>query len=119
MKQTFEMNPIYIIRSTLGFSQEYVASQLNITQQNYSRLEKKPENITLKRLLQLADIFHVDTCELIPSNKRKETSEQSAIHRLFPELFLQKESYEKQINELKEEIEFLKNIVRSYTDSPK
>lgn len=113
------MNIIYLIRSSLGFSQEYVASQLNVTQQNYSRLEKNPDSISVKRLRQLAKIFNVDVHALIPSIKTTKNLEKTPLDKVFPEVFIQKEIYENQINELKEEIEFLKNIIRSYTDSPK
>ena len=41
---------IRLIRESKGYSQEYMASQLNITQQAYSRLEKQPETITLRYL---------------------------------------------------------------------
>ena len=113
------MNLLVVIRTSLGFSQEYVASRLNISQQNYSQLEKKPEKLTIQRLEQLAQIFNVDVSQLLPSKKENIPLENIDFKKLFPDIYLQKDAYENQINELKEEIEFLKNIVRSYTDSPK
>ena len=50
---------IRLIRESKGYSQEFVASKLYITQQAYSRLEKNPESITLKRLRDLAKILDV------------------------------------------------------------
>jgi transcriptional regulator with XRE-family HTH domain len=41
---------IRLIRESKGYSQDFVASKLYITQQAYSRLEKNPENMTLKSL---------------------------------------------------------------------
>jgi len=113
------MNIIYLIRTSLGFSQEYVASQLNITQQNYSRLEKNPDSISVKRLKQLAEIFNVDVHTLIPSHKAYKHLKNSPVDRVFPEVFIQKEIYENQIRDLKSEINFLKDVVRSYTETHK
>lgn len=47
---------IRFIREQLGYSQEYVATQLGITQQSYSNIEKKPEKATLQRLKDIAAI---------------------------------------------------------------
>jgi transcriptional regulator with XRE-family HTH domain len=56
---------IRLIRESKGYSQDYVASKLYITQQAYSRLEKNPENITLKRLRELAKILDTSLLSLI------------------------------------------------------
>lgn len=56
---------IRLIRESKGYSQEFVASKLYITQQAYSRLEKNPESITLQRLRDLAKILDVSLLALI------------------------------------------------------
>ncbi len=56
---------IRIISETNGYSQEYVASKLEITQQAYSNIEKNPENASLKRLKQISDVFSVSVTSLI------------------------------------------------------
>jgi transcriptional regulator with XRE-family HTH domain len=47
------------IRETKGFSQAYMAKKLNITQQAYSNIEKTPENMSLKKLNDIADVMRL------------------------------------------------------------
>ena len=56
---------IRLIRESKGYSQEFVASKLYITQQAYSRLEKNPESMTLQRLRDLAKVLNVPLLTLI------------------------------------------------------
>lgn len=56
---------IRLIRESKGYSQEFVAIRLNLTQQSYSRLEKNPENMTLSRLRDLAKILDVSLLTLL------------------------------------------------------
>lgn len=48
------------------FSQEYMASRLNICQEAYSKIELNKTELTLKRLYQLASIFEIPITDLIP-----------------------------------------------------
>ncbi len=48
------------------FSQEYLASRLNICQEAYSKIELNKTELTLKRLYQLASIFEIPITDLIP-----------------------------------------------------
>ncbi len=107
------MNTIYIIRTSLGYSQEYVASKLKVSQQSYSHLEKNPFKITVERLHQLSEVFQIEAKELLPSLTKKIIRDYSDIKKHFPDLFFQKSQYENQIKELKEEVVFLKNIISS------
>jgi transcriptional regulator with XRE-family HTH domain len=56
---------IRMIRESNGFSQEYLASKLEITQQAYSNIEKNTENASVKRLKQISSIFSVPVTSLI------------------------------------------------------
>lgn len=56
---------IRLLRESRGYSQEYIASRLHITQQAYSRLEKHPESMTLERLRDLAKILDVPLLTLL------------------------------------------------------
>ncbi|MCG9880651.1 MAG: helix-turn-helix domain-containing protein [Bacteroidia bacterium] len=64
MKST-TLNNIRIIRESKGFSQEYVAKKLNITQQAYSSMEKNPDMMTLKRLKNLCKILDINLSTLL------------------------------------------------------
>ncbi len=109
---------IRIIRETNGFSQEYVASKLEITQQAYSNIEKNPENASFKRLKQISDVLSVPVTTLIGESEHyiqqnfQQQGGQAAtvIHvQGMPEN--ERQLYERLIAELKEEIQLLKSML--------
>ena len=109
---------IRIIRETNGFSQEYVASKLEITQQAYSNIEKNPENASVKRLKQISDVLSVPVTTLIGESEHyiqqnfQQQGGQAAtvIHvQGMPEN--ERQLYERLIAELKEEIQLLKSML--------
>lgn len=53
------------IRESLGYSQEYVADQMHISQQMYSKIEKNPEKTTLEKLIELARVFRMNVIALL------------------------------------------------------
>lgn len=53
------------IRISKGFSQKYMADQLNISQQMYSKLEKHDRNITLENLIKISELLEVTPNDLI------------------------------------------------------
>ena len=56
---------IRMVRERRQLSQEYVAGRMKISQQAYSRLEHDGENVSLKRLKQLAEALEVPLQSLI------------------------------------------------------
>ena len=56
---------IRMVRESRQLSQEYVAGRMKISQQAYSRLEQDGENVSLKRLKQLAEALEVPLQTLI------------------------------------------------------
>ena len=56
---------IRLIREAKGYSQEYMATKLKLTQQAYSIMEKNPENCKLLQLKEVAKILDVDLLSLI------------------------------------------------------
>ena len=48
-----------------GYSQEFVASKLKLTQQAYASIEKNPANASLKRLYVISEILNVDIAVLL------------------------------------------------------
>lgn len=51
-------------RENLGFSQEYVANELGITQPTYALIESGKSKITLERAIQLSKILDTELNEL-------------------------------------------------------
>lgn len=102
---------IRIIRENLGYSQEYIASSLDITQQAYSHIEKHPEKATLKRLKEIANILQVNIITLIGE---EETYIMQNFHQQGGNAATQFIVSDKSlIHSLKEEIAFLRSLVRN------
>lgn len=112
-----------IIRSTRqarGFSQEYVALKLGITQQSYSNLEKKPDGATLGRLKELAKILDTDLMTLIGEtstmiqNNLNQQGGQAASNMVINQNSEQKGAYQRMIDHLEEEIDFLRKFLEQH-----
>jgi len=111
------------IREQKGYSQEYMAIQLDMKQATYSRLESQESKLTLDRLQQIADILETDISTLLNSSKvtiQNQTNNEGSfgyVENLYNE---NKEAVRKLIqtleNEnqhLKKEIEFLRSLVKN------
>jgi len=53
------------IRVEKGYSQEYMADRLNISQNAYHKLERGHTRINLQKFLEISKILEVETSELI------------------------------------------------------
>jgi|SRR6476661_491587 len=67
---------IRIERIRRGYSQEYMAYELNISQNAYSKVERQQSELTVKRLYAIAKILEMDVKELLP-----ESYEGAALHQ--------------------------------------
>lgn len=96
------------LRNEKGFSQEYLADRLNISQKTYSNMENDRTPITVEILKQLSSELEVDMIDLITDSKiivqyniSKDTSTfNGVVNNNFPEEL---------VNQLKERIIDLKN----------
>lgn len=124
-----------ILRESQDYSQEYVADVLNINQKTYSNLESGKSKLTVDRIQQLADLYHVKPdyflAEELPvinfnntgpkSNSNSgyintyinEKSADAFYERLLLEKDLQLKEKESQISLLKEMIEILKSKIEN------
>ncbi len=105
-------------RTALGYSQEYVAKKLKITQQAYSSIESNPFKATLERLKQLADILKVELIVLICDEKtfvQTNINQQGgkAATQMIVNEATETSVYERYITDLKSEIDFLKKVVEN------
>jgi transcriptional regulator with XRE-family HTH domain len=62
-------NEIRIQRVIKGYSQEYMANRLEISQNAYSKLERNETELSVKRLLQIASILEVQATQFLPQAK--------------------------------------------------
>jgi|SRR5690625_175725 len=53
------------IRELKGYSQQYVASQLNISQRAYSKLEREEIKLDWDRIYQISKILEIEPVDLI------------------------------------------------------
>lgn len=93
------------LRESRGYSQEYMADRLDISQSNYACLESGKTAMRVDRLLRIMDILETDPTQLL--NGASHHADQDQI--IYPEV---KEVYEKLISEMKEEIAYLRTLVK-------
>lgn len=116
-----KLSVIRIIRKSNGFSQEYVASQLDITQQAYSNIEKHPDNASVKRLRQLSQVFSVpvtsligETEQYIQQNFQQQGGQAATVIHVqgIPEH--ERQLYERLVEELKSENQLLRSLLEKH-----
>ena len=56
---------IRLLRQLKGYSQNYMALKLGISQRAYSKLETNKVELTVKRLKQIANVLEIEAGELI------------------------------------------------------
>lgn len=116
------LEKLKIARKEKGFSHENMAAELDISQAAYTNLEKNESKLTVERLLKISEILEKPTYyffEANPNNIYNQTFSDNSyghIDNLYQD---NKEvnskladSYESSINNLKEEIAFLRGLVK-------
>ena len=105
------------IRDLKGMSQEYLASQLGISQRAYSKIERNEIKIDWDKITEISKVFEIDPMELISfddnlifnncTQSGKFVNSQ-AISGSTDKLI---EMYESRIQGLEKEIEFLRQLL--------
>ena len=108
------------MRETKGYSQSYMAKKLNITQQAYSTIEKTPENMSLRKLNDIAELMQVELITLLGieneyvQNNYNQQGGSAATKLVNYYKDEEKDSlYERLIIQLQEEINFLKTHIQN------
>ncbi|QAR29873.1 XRE family transcriptional regulator [Ornithobacterium rhinotracheale] len=107
------------IREQKGYSQEYMAQELEISQASYARIENEETKLSIDRLFEIANILETDISSLLGSEKltinHQENHEGSFGNGYIQNLHIEnKEVYEKLIKNLEEQIDFLKKRLDKY-----
>lgn len=112
-------NKIKKIRGYKGLTQEDVAHQLSITQRAYSKIENNETKLDLERLQQISSILEVDPIELITLDEKQVFNNCTQLQTGNVESIInnsgsdaERELYERQIKELKEEVLFLRDMLK-------
>lgn len=110
---------IRIIRESNGLSQKYVADKLDITQQQYSNIEKQPDNASLKRFRQLSEVFQVpvttligETENYIQQNFQQQGGQAATVLHNNGMADNERNLYERIIEDQKEQIQFLTSMLK-------
>ena len=118
-KEKFKANRIKVLRESLGYSQDYVASKLNITQQALSRIEQNPDNATLNRLKELSLILGVSLTSIIGEedsyilqNFQQQGGQASKVMYITGIGENERKSYENHIEDLKEQVVLLSDLLK-------
>lgn len=98
-------------RTEKGYSQEYMADRLKISQKTYSNMENEKTEITIDTLKQIADELEIDLLELLSDGKIIVQYNTSTDTSTFNGVVNNNMS-EELINQLKERIEDLKSQIK-------
>jgi transcriptional regulator with XRE-family HTH domain len=108
---------IRTIREEKKLTQLYMAKKLKVTQQAYSSMENNPENVTLKRLKDIAELLGVELITLlgIDTGLVQQNFGQkggNAATKMVNNYTTQEQNelYERLIAQLKEEIAYLRTL---------
>lgn len=111
------------IREQKGFSQEYLADMLDISQASYARLESEETKITVERLSKIAEILEVSILDFFNNDRfviHNQNYDNAYGNAYVQNLTIENkeatakliESYELRIKEKDEQISFLKSLIK-------
>ena len=108
------------MREAKRFTQGYMAKKLHISQQAYSQIEKNPEMITIKRLLEIADLLDESPATILGigndfvqqnfGQKGGQAATQLVQNYTTAEY---NDIYERFISQLKEEVNYLRDELKN------
>lgn len=103
------------LREEKGITQETMAHQLDVTQSNYGRLEKDDRRLNVVKLLKIVRILNINIAYLFSEVVNEITDEENpSFTNANKEVYdILVESLRAEILHLKEEINFLRVMVRS------
>lgn len=107
---------IRAIRESRGYTQEYMAEMLDICQSTYANLESGKTPLSINRLLRISDILETDFAELVDYHQSSWVSDRKQSQSPPPEPSLYQETkgvYEQLIHELRNEIDFLRSLIKT------
>lgn len=109
---------IRIIREMKGYSQEYMAAMLDMSQSGYSKIEMGVSQLSIAKLEKISDILEHDMNNLLQSRDGQtnifNNSNHAIVNSMIENLHSEnKEIYDRLIHQLRGEIEFLRRMLDS------
>jgi transcriptional regulator with XRE-family HTH domain len=105
------------IREMKGFTQEYLAQQLGISQRAYSKMEREEIKIDWNKITDIAKVFEMEPVDLVSFDDNlifhncTQSGKFQNFNNYIPEKLI--EQYEARIKQLEEEVIFLRDVVKS------
>ncbi len=106
------------VRELRNFTQEYMATQIGMTQESYSKIEANRNNVSITKLEKISQILEVGICDLLNFDEKKvllninENNQQNAQIGYFGEVETLKTLYDKIIEQQRSEIDFLRSLLK-------
>jgi len=103
------------LRELRGFSQEYMANRLSLSQRQYSKIERNEVKIDWDKIVQIATILEITPFNLVSFDDTLIFNNNSTPEKFnyftsnYPEKLI--EQYEKRLKQLEEEISFFKSTL--------
>jgi transcriptional regulator with XRE-family HTH domain len=104
-------NKLRILRMGKGYSQEYLAEVLEVSQKTYSNMENNKSSISIKTLKKIAIEYKIDLIELLSDDKVIIKNNSSKEGSTFQGGIIINHMSEELLNQMKERIEELKKII--------
>ena len=102
------------LREEKGITQEAMALQLDVTQSNYGRLEKDDRRLNVVKLLKIVRILNTNISYIFNETENNNANEGAILNNTNKEVYdILVESLRSEIQHLKEEINFLRVIVKN------
>ena len=106
-------------RELKGFSQEYMAHQLNVNQSTYAKMENSSTKITIDKLFSVAKLLEADVSEILDLKNQtiynQDLKDKSVGHQQVENLYQEnKEVYQELRKAKDEQIALLKEQIRFY-----
>ncbi|PKP18232.1 MAG: hypothetical protein CVU07_02425 [Bacteroidetes bacterium HGW-Bacteroidetes-23] len=104
------------VRELKGFTQEYMANKLAISQRAYSKMENNETKLDWEKIELVSSVLGIEPLELVAFddnlifNNCTQSGKFHIFNNNFPEEL--KRSYEERIVHLEKEIEFLRTLVK-------
>lgn len=104
-------------RTQKGYSQDYMATLLNIAQSTYAKYESDATEITVKRLMDIANLLETDIMSFVKEDSKNiiqynhDHSSQNYVENLTIENNAVIEVLKNENSHLKEEIIFLRKLI--------
>ncbi len=108
------------LRDLQDLTQDYVAAKLGISQNAFSKIERGETDLTYSTLSRIALILKVDVSRLVDFDERQmlsnitDNKDQNTNRFIVPTSKIEKELYDKVIEQLQNENSYLKKLLDSY-----